>query len=70
MWNKKEKKRIADAIAGLPDRKYITEIVENLEKKINENIHTKVEKAVRPPNNKIGILEQHEVHLIVGFDKS
>ena len=31
------KQILAEAIAELPDKDYITELVENLEKKINEN---------------------------------
>ena len=45
-------------IAELPDKDYITDLVENLEKKINENIQTEIEKAIKPLCNKIEILER------------
>ena len=58
------KKILADAIADLPDKVYIAKLVENLEKKINENIQ--IEKAVKPLCNKIEILERkiavHDAH--------
>eukprot|EP00112_Aurelia_sp_Birch-Aquarium-sp1_P003503 Seg1392.1 transcript_id=Seg1392.1/GoldUCD/mRNA.D3Y31 product="hypothetical protein" protein_id=Seg1392.1/GoldUCD/D3Y31 len=52
------KQIIAEAISGLPDKDYITELVENLKKKINENIQTEIEKAMKTLCNKIEILER------------
>ena len=52
------KQILAEAIAELPDKDYITDLVENLEKKINENIQAEIEKAVKPLCNKIEILER------------
>ena len=52
------KQILAEAIAELPDKDYITDLVEHLEKKINENIQTEIEKAVKPLCNMIEILER------------
>ena len=47
------KQILAETIAELPDKDYITELVKNLEKKMNETIQAEIEKAVKPLCNKI-----------------
>ena len=60
------KQILADAITNLPDKVYIAKLVENLERKINENIQIEIEKAVKPLCNKIEILKRkiavHDAH--------
>ena len=52
------KQILAEAIAELPDKDYVTGLVENLEKKINDNIQVEIDKAMKPLCNKIEILER------------
>ena len=60
------KKILADAIANLPDKAYIENLIDNLEKKINKQIETEIEKAIKPLSNTIEILERkiavHDAH--------
>ena len=49
---------ILKAIAELPSRSYITDLVGYLETKINETIQGEVHKLLIPLNNKIEILER------------
>ena len=57
---------ISKAIAELPSRDYITDLVSNLETKINETMHSEIHKVLMPLKNKIEILERkidvYEVH--------
>ena len=49
---------ISKAIAELPSRDYITDLVSNLETKINEMMQSEIHKVLMPINNKIEILER------------